>query len=296
MPKCTARELEAMGFYPAALKQLVDRRFPLATRAYREFRDKRWFARLKEVHTSIGLTLIAEPGLAEAIPTYNEIPTLKAMLADRDVYVDVGAHLGLYSCIAAGMGKYVVAVEPHPLNLQLLYRNFQLNGLDRNFEVHAAALSQRQQIGSLFGGQQGGSLLERWAGNQSNYQTIIYINTLDRLLEGKFLGQRLVIKLDVEGNEHSLLLGALETLDREPAPAWMVEIGLSENFAGATNPHYFDVFEIFLSRGYKASPLARPDQFIVQADLERWVRDRQTDHGDINYQFIKPQSFNDELV
>jgi FkbM family methyltransferase len=276
-----------MGFYPAALKQLVDQCFPSAARAYREFRDKRWFAGLNEVRTSIGLTLIAEPGLAEAIPTYNEIPTLKALLADRDVYVDVGAHLGLYSCIAAKLDKYVIAVEPHPLNLQLLYRNFQLNGLDRNFEVHAAALSERQQIGSLFGGQQGGSLLERWAGNQSNYETIIYINTLDHLLEGRFLDQRLVIKIDVEGNEHSLLLGALNTLDRKPPPAWMVEIGLTENFAGSINPHYFDVFEIFLSRGYQASPLARPDQFIAQTDLERWVRDRHSDHGDINYRFVK---------
>jgi FkbM family methyltransferase len=285
-----------MGIYPMALKHLVDQRFPSAARVYRKFRDKRWFAGLTEVRTSIGLTLIAEPGLAEAISTYNEIPTLKALLTNRDVYVDVGAHLGLYSCIAALMGKYVIAVEPHPLNLQLLYRNFQLNGLDRNFEVHAAALSQRQQIGSLLGGQQGGSLLETWAGNQSNYKTTIYINTLDHLLEGRFSGQRLVIKIDVEGNEHSLLLGALDTLDRVPAPAWMVEIGLSENFAGSINPHYFDVFEIFLSRGYKASPLARPDQFIVQADLERWVRDRQTDHGDINYRFIKPKSFNNGLV
>jgi FkbM family methyltransferase len=269
------------------LKHLIDRRAPAAARAYRKFRDKRWFTGLQEVRTSIGLTLIADPGLAEAIPTNNEVYTLKALLAGRDIYVDIGAHLGLYSCIAAKMGKYVIAVEPHPLNLQLLYRNFQLNGLDRNFEVHAAALSDRQQIGRLFGGQQGGSLLERWADNQSNYETIVYINTLDRLLEGRFLGQRLVIKIDVEGNEHSLLLGALNTLDREPAPAWTVEIGLTENFAGSINPHYFDVFEIFLSRGYKASPLKWPDQFIAQSDLERWVRDRRTDHGDVNYRFIK---------
>lgn len=153
--------------------------------------------------------------------------------------------------------------------------------------MHAAALSERQQIGSLFGGQQGGSLLETWAGNQSNYETIIYVNTLDRLLEGRFPGRRLVIKVDVEGNEHSLLCGALDTLDREPAPAWMVEIGVTENFAGSINPHYFDVFEMFLSRGYRGNPLARPEQVISRTDLERWVRDRQTDHGDINYRFMK---------
>ena len=96
-----------------------------------------------------------------------------------------------------------------------------------------------------------------------------------------------MIKVDVEGNEHSLLLGAFDTLDRKPAPAWMVEIGLTENFAGSTNPNYFEIFETFWSRGYRASPLARPDQVIDKADLERWVMDRKTDHGDINYGFVK---------
>lgn len=116
--------------YSAGLKRLVDHHLPSAAR---KFRDKRWFAGLRECRTSIGLTLIAEPGLADAIPKYNEIPTLKALLADRDVYVDVGAHLGLYSCIAARMEKYVIAIEPHPLNLQLLYRNFQLKRAGSKF-------------------------------------------------------------------------------------------------------------------------------------------------------------------
>lgn len=269
------------------LKDLVDRSLPSVARAYRRLRDERWFAGLKEVHTGIGLTLIAEPGLASAMPEYNEIPTLQGLLRQRDVFVDVGAHLGLYACIAASMGKYVVAVEPHPLNLRLLYHNFKRNGLDQNFEVHAAALSHRQGIVNLLGGQQGGSLTEGWAGIRSNYETSVFVNTLDRLLEGRFPGQRLVIKVDVEGHEHALLLGAAETLDRRPAPAWMMEIALTENFGGSINPNYFEIFETFWSRGYQANPLAQPERVVSRADVERWIRDRRTDHGDINYQFVK---------
>jgi FkbM family methyltransferase len=269
------------------LKELVDRRFPSVAQSYRRLRDERWFAGLKEVQTGIGLDLIAERGLADAIPAYNEIPVLEKLLAEREVFVDIGAHLGLYSLIAAKMGRYVVAVEPHPLNLQLLYRNFQRNGLGRNFEVHAAALSDEQGISDLFGGQQGGSLVEGWSGIRSNYRTPVFVNTLDRLLDGRFPGKRLVIKVDVEGNEYPLLLGASDTLDRTPAPAWMVEIGLTENFAGATNPHYFEIFEMFWSCGYRANPLAHPDRIVGRADLERWVRDRKTDHSDINYRFLK---------
>jgi hypothetical protein len=66
-----------------------------------------------------------------------------------------------------------------------------------------------------------------------------------------------------------------------------VEIALTENFAGSTNPHYFDIFEIFWSRGYRANPLTRPSQVVCKADLERGVRIRRTGHGDINYRFVK---------
>jgi FkbM family methyltransferase len=271
-----------------SIKHLVDQYIPSVARFYRKLRDKRWFFGLREdIYTSIGLTLIGEAGQAEALPHFSEIPILQSLLADRDVFVDVGAHLGLYSCIAAKMGKYVIAVEPHSLNLQVLLRNFKLNELDRTFEVHGAALSDKQGVGSLFGGQTGGSLLRGWSGIQSNYESTVFINTLDRLLEGRFLDKRLVIKVDVEGNEHSVLLGAGETLGRKPAPVWTVEIGLTENFAGQTNPHYLEIFETFWSHGYRASALARPDQVVGRADLDRWLQNRKTDHGDINYMFVK---------
>jgi FkbM family methyltransferase len=270
-----------------AIKGLVDRHFPSAALFYRKLRDERWFAGLEEIPTSIGLNLIAEPELAGEIQESSEVPALQTLMADRDVFVDVGAHLGLYSCIAARMGKYVIAVEPHPLNLQLLYRNLHRNGLDRNFEVHAAALSDRQGIASLFGGQQGGSLVEGWSGIHANYETTVFVNTLDRLLHDRFPSQRLLIKVDVEGNEMSLLLGAFATLGRNPSPAWTLEIGLTENFAGSINPHYVEIFETFWSRGYQASPLSRPDQVVSRTDVERWIRDRKTNHGDINYRFLK---------
>ena len=67
----------------------------------------------------------------------------------------------------------------------------------------------------------------------------MFVNTLDRLLEDRFLDQRLVIKIDVEGNEKALLLGASETLDRKPASAWLVEIGLTENFRRFDQPSLF---------------------------------------------------------
>lgn len=269
------------------VKHFVDGGFPRIARLYRKLRDKRWFAGLKEMDTCTGLALVADPGQLKAVTESNEMPYLRTLVAEADVFVDVGANLGLFSCIAAKMGKYVVAVEPHPLMIQLLLNNLQRNRLDRDFEVHSTALSERQGIANLFGGRQGGSLLRGWGGIQSNYHNVVFVNTLDRLLEGRFLEHRLLIKVDVEGNEHSLLLGATETLGRKRAPTWMVEIGLTENFAGSINPHYCAIFETFWSYGYRANPMARPAQRVDRADLERWIANRKTDHGDINYCFVK---------
>jgi FkbM family methyltransferase len=270
----------------AGLKTFVDHRLPAAARVYRRLRDQLWYWRLVEVPVIDGLTLIAEPGLAAAVGEYNEVPSLKAVLGPRDVYVDVGAHLGLYSCIAARMGKTVVSVEPHPLNVKLLRENVRRNGLT-SIEVVPAAISDALGTAVLLGGQQGGSLIRGWGGIGANYGTTVPTETLDHLLGGRFEGRRLVIKVDVEGNELAVLRGAAATLARHPAPVWMMEIGLTENFGGATNPHFLEIFETFWSNGYAGRPLNRPDQPVTPRDVTRWIEQRRTDHGDINYAFTR---------
>lgn len=45
--------------------------------------------------------------------------------------VDVGAHIGQYSLLAAAMGRRVVAVEPHRPNLHRLHKAIQVNGVQK---------------------------------------------------------------------------------------------------------------------------------------------------------------------
>lgn len=265
-------------------KSLVDNRFPPVARLYRRVRDQLWFNSLKVIDTPFGMRLTAEPGLAAAIPTYNEIPALQRHLAECDLFVDVGAHIGLYSCFAASLGKPVVAVEPHPLNVEVLCRNIEMNSL-KTVEVYSMALSDQQGVGRLFGGQQGGSLLEGWSGIESNYATLTPINTLDNLIADRYPNRPILIKVDVEGNELNLLMGAQRTLNRSPKPIWTVEIGLTENFGGGINPHYREIFNTFWDAGYQGRPLNMPDRVLTKEDIDSWIEKRKTDHGDINYIF-----------
>lgn len=54
-------------------------------------------------------------------------------LKDGDVFYDVGANTGLYSCIVANSCDQcrVVAFEPYPPNITKLVKNAELNGLEQ---------------------------------------------------------------------------------------------------------------------------------------------------------------------
>ena len=61
------------------------------------------------------------------------------------------------------------------------------------------------------------------------FKKTIPVSTLDILLGSRFQGQKMFIKLDVEGFEYQVLLGCTEVLAMQPKPTWMVEICLSDH-------------------------------------------------------------------
>jgi FkbM family methyltransferase len=266
------------------LKLFAQERLPQTARTYRYIRDYFWYWGLKTHETTLGLQLVSEPGLPSAIPTCNELHILRRYSTCSDLFVDIGAHLGLYSCALSNWGLQVMAVEPHPLNVKLLLRNIRLNQLS-NIEVYPLALSGQIGVMPLYGGQQGGSFRSDWAGNRANYETLVPTVTLDRLVSGVPERCRLLIKMDVEGHELSVLSGAATCLARNPRPIWTVEIGLTENFGGNVNPHYREVFEAFWAHNYVASPLNQMDRVLEPEDIGAWLSSGRTDHGDINYLF-----------
>ena len=115
----------------------------------------------------------------------------------------------------------------------------------------------------------------------------IRLTTLDALLGDRFAGERLLIKADIEGAEYGMLRGAARTLERNPAPAWLVEICLTENFPDGANPDYAATFEEFFSRGYTvrtANAAARP---VTREDVARWAAQGRVESSSYNYLFTR---------
>jgi FkbM family methyltransferase len=208
-----------------------------------------------ELRTRDGLRLRVRTGTSDW-RTSRSVLADRSYLADggelpRDaIVVDVGAHIGSFTLLAAWMAPEgrVLAYEPEPSNFEMLERNVGLNGLTH---VRAAACAvggvagERELFFSAKPSSTGGHSLVRPGGRSIR----VRCTTLDRIVADEALDRIDFLKLDCEGAERELLEGAsAETLARVRRGAMEVHGGrdaieqvLREagfSFSGGAKPNY----------------------------------------------------------
>lgn len=236
--------------------------------------------------TTFGFRLAGAPALRSDTFEKEEIDTVSQLLPACDRFIDIGANIGLYACFARSRGIPVVAVEPLPANLRLLLSNLVENGWS-DTEVVAAGLAPAPGISEMFGSDTGASLIRGWASLPENtlLREHIALTTLDAVIGDRFSGERLLIKVDVEGAELGLLEGGRKTLSRTPAPIWLMEICLHENFPEGSNPNYAATFETFFSLGYRVETANAARRPVSYGEVERWAATGRAESGSYNYLF-----------
>ena len=187
----------------SALRTIVERRPALAA-AYRFFRDEQHLQKQMALTTPLGFRLIGDKSMQKGDFETEETELLKGYMQDSDVLVDIGAYVGYYSCLAKSMGKTVVAIEPLNQNQKVLYRNLQENGWS-DVEVWPVGLASCTGIATVYGAKTGASMIKGWAGCSAVQNQMVSVSTLDTIIGARFLGQQLVIKVDVEGTEFEVL-------------------------------------------------------------------------------------------
>ncbi len=217
-----------------------------------------------------------------------EVDVLRELLPQHDRFIDIGANIGFYSCLARQMGKPVVAIEPLAENVSFLLGNLCANGW-HDTEIVVAGLGDNVGIAEIFGSDTAASLLPGWGSRSegSFLRERIVLTTLDSILAHRFPDERFLIKVDVEGGEFNLLKGAMKTLSRAPAPTWMIEICLSENFPGGRNPRYVDTFDLFFEHGYQAKTADKERRPVRRDDVTGWIAAGRTPAGVYNYLFSR---------
>ena len=131
------------------------------------------------------------------------------------VFWDIGANIGIWSVHAAVRGLRVVAIEPHPSYIQELEQTIRRNQLDL-LTIQAALLDSRG-AGALVRGR-----------SKHTFKTCdpafgipAASLTMDMLAREIGLWPD-YIKLDVDGNEHQIIAGGTEVLQR--VKSMLVEI------------------------------------------------------------------------
>lgn len=120
----------------------------------------------------------------------------------RGTTIDLGANIGAFSILAAKHGSKVIAVEPEPHNILALEKNIELNNMSDLITVAPVGVSNFNGTASI-GDDGGGASIK-----DSPEGSIVNIITLDELFLQYDIDKVNVLKIDVEGSETEIILGA----------------------------------------------------------------------------------------
>jgi FkbM family methyltransferase len=214
--------------------------------------------------------LVARPGVMGATGIYytglyefEEMAFVLHALRPGDRFVDIGAHIGAFSVLAAGaVGAECLAIEPVPASFAYLQENINLNALGgkvRALNVGIAAQAGRLRFTTGRGAANGVVPPDQGA---THFKSALHLVSaievdvlpLDAALEGWHLqpalplspsgdrprlsplsgGSRrgvdapppsaIILKIDVEGYEHAVIAGAALTLADDRLVAILIEL------------------------------------------------------------------------
>jgi FkbM family methyltransferase len=134
-------------------------------------------------------------------------------LSEGDVFIDVGANIGYYSILAGkivGERGQVIALEPVPNTVKVLDLNIKLNNLKNIKTIPKAAWSNSSLLNIyLPGGYYG------WASHIKLHESkILHTKAVPLDDVSKKIPAIKLLKIDVEGSEYQVLIGAKETLKK----------------------------------------------------------------------------------
>jgi len=150
---------------------------------------------------------------------------LQTKIRPGDVVYDIGANIGIYTIVAAyyaGPSGLIYSFEPHVMNVGGLLRNIHKNKFTNRVKVVTCALHAYEgffdfNYNSMESGSSGSQLGHVVNENGEKFSPIAielkYATTVDLLISDGIIRSPDLVKLDVDGNELSILNGMEATLE-----------------------------------------------------------------------------------
>jgi len=183
---------------------------------------------------------------------------LVAGMKKGDRFIDVGAHIGWYSMLAAALGAKVTAFEPNVFNYGGLLRNVQANDFGEAITPYCMAVGEKKGVMPLYVNldNDGGHGLWEVGEHPYNEKTraangpeqLTYVTTIKDWI-GRCT-QRLWVKIDTEGFEHKILQQFPFDLGLSKAPIIIAEI--NHDCLGRNNTSELELRALMYKHGYES--------------------------------------------
>lgn len=205
------------------------------------------------VRTTFGCSVVVDASLGRGVEhevyyhgTYEAgtLRVLETVLRPGDIFLDIGANIGLMTLAAArvvGPQGRVYAFEPVSSTLALLKRNLELNDF-QNVHPQPTALGSARETRPIYEhlevNRGAASLVPSGA---SPTGVFVPVTTLDSFVRAARLEGRIrAVKIDVEGWEAEVLAGGRDTFAAPAGPAVIVEYSTNVQLAKGVHTDVYD--------------------------------------------------------
>jgi FkbM family methyltransferase len=150
---------------------------------------------------------------------------LESLVRPGMTFIDIGANIGIYTALAArrvGTNGRVVAVEPGPLNVNLIRETIRLNGFE-NVSVFAGAAGAENASATLYLCDDNPADHRVHNSGGAREKLVVPTTTIDALARTHGIARADVIKIDTQGSEASVFAGMAALLAATPPPTVVFE-------------------------------------------------------------------------
>ncbi len=183
---------------------------------------------------------------------YSESLFVLHYLRADDYFLDVGANMGHYSLLAAGISRCrTISLEPVPATFDRLQQQIRLNGLEDRIDSRQVGVSQQE--GSLYFSTDR-DVMNRVVDANYTPAVAVPVMVLDQI--DSQLPIRL-LKMDVEGFEYQALQGAASWLRHPALHAIILELNTSGSTYGVSDQKLVSLLEDYGYYPYQYEPFSR---------------------------------------
>ena len=137
-------------------------------------------------------------------------------ITNEDVFFDIGCNVGYFSLLTASKALKVIAIDPDPNNIKVVEKNMVLNGFT-NMNTQTFGLNDKNEKLTFYRANIANNGISGFTKRNviDEFTTDVY--SLDSLIyEQQLLPKPTFIKIDTEGWEEKILLGAKKLLATDP--------------------------------------------------------------------------------